>query len=246
MATDFTNLGGYPTKRRGDVRQAPGQRAAGKTADPRRVERTIRFAFAATFVLLLGAMPQDARAKACESQQLRLGPGCVTAKDIKPDDLTAKDRLDEPGMSFVAPPAAAPVKVFSASQGATKVFATFSSKIPAGGVVIVTASAVLSAAVTDTYGAVECDIIMTGPPPVNRTTLRRALFGSVDDRDSISFDSMAFMTGLALDKKMKITFELKCGLSQGAGVATNAGPFGIGQIDLQAPSVTVQYFPTRY
>ena len=238
MARDVTNQGSLDTGMRGA--------AARRTANPRPIGRATLLAFALPFALLLGAMPQEARAKACESRKLRLSPGCITAKDVKPDDLTAKDRRDEAGMSFVAPRAATPIKVFSGALGPTKVVAAFSSKIPAGGVVIVTASAVLAAATAGSYGAVECDVIMAGPPPINRRRIRGALFGSVDDRDSLTFDSMAYMTGLALDRKTSITFELACGLVQALGIGTNAGPFGNGRIDLQSPSVTVQYFPTRY
>ncbi len=248
MARDSTNPGSDPERRQGGVGTARQQAAAGRTANARRIGRAPLFAFVAGLALLLGTMPQDARAKACK--QVGLRAGCVTASDIKKGpgrlpkgDLTARDRKDEAGQAFDAPRKSSLINFFSVGQGATVVFATVKTKIPAGGVVLVTANAVLAADTAETFGAVECDLIVQGPSPINRRVIRRALFGSVDARDGLSFDSMAYMTGLTPAKKAKLRFDLACGITQ--GLATNA-VFGNGRILLQEVSVAVQYFPTRY
>ena len=97
------------------------------------IKLTGLFALPLAFALMLGAAPQPAEAGLCKKEGFN--NGCVTGKDVKNDNLKAKDLKDEPGAAFDGGE-----QVFPLLLNVDQTVRTVTLVAPRDGVVIVTAS----------------------------------------------------------------------------------------------------------
>ena len=253
MAQRFTG----PDRPRGGGKAIRLAAASETMANARRIGQASLCALAVA--LLLGAAPQEARAGACQAKGIKPKTGCVTSSDIKLKKdgrkkvpvIGQKHRRDEAGVAFDDTLPVDNKRVeHSGAFGPTEIFTGIESKVPAAGVIVITASAVIVAVGADeeTFGSVKCDILAGGSVLFNDDDARQRIngfAGSVDAADGIPSDTMEFLIAFEVASKGTLSLDLVCGFLIQLGVSTNAG-FGDKQILMRPPSLTAQYFPTRY
>ena len=172
--------------------------------------------------LMLGAAPQDAKADICKELSNR--EGCVRSKDVLNDSLTAPRHLrDEARGSFDASTAT------FALTSSLNTYVTVFVESPGTGSVTATAGTSIS---STSDGSASCSIIAD---QAGSTFAPRLFFGSVNEQEFISTASMAASTSFKV-KKGTVRIRLLCRLVTGGG----------GPVEITAPSLSAQYYPTEY
>ncbi|MGH8247208.1 MAG: hypothetical protein ACREUU_12355 [Gammaproteobacteria bacterium] len=169
--------------------------------------------------LIVGGMPGSAEAGVCKKVGKK--DGCVNAKDVRDNNLTAADQLDEAGADFIE-------QDDVALTGATQVIASVQVTAPGSGVVIANASGWFD--MGPTANAVVCALSQDANLPA-------AFF-------PLLVEDHAADPGQADDDE---AFALTRGFQVNAGTITvNLVCLGGNTASVADVALTAMYFPTRY
>ena len=202
------------------------------------IRLTALFALTIAVSTLLGTESREARATICE--ELKPVKGCVVSLDIRRKKIKSDDRKDEARAKGVSLADIAMEVGFG-----RKLYAATKIKLPRAGVVIVNASLYIAAledpdSLATGKGTVVCQIRLSNKSDVT-IGLSQEMYGSVDWKAGIEFDSMALTSGFDVARKGPIKIDLSC-------LATTTVPFGgnFAFVRIHAPSISAAYYSASY